>query len=115
MPQLLLEVEQHNMTEKVQTKKKPVDSTKLKKKKEDFSAPVHTTIPVVLFCPFDNCNSNGPFKTLESVVSHLKKTHNIILAQPKCVKPFLQNYLQLWKNEFEKGNKEITSTGTVQD
>ncbi|KAI9478839.1 MAG: hypothetical protein EXX96DRAFT_595937 [Benjaminiella poitrasii] len=62
--------------------------------------PYHTTI--VIFCPFQGCDSPVPFVDTTSLVKHLKEDHQIVFKNLHHMYMALDTYLSRWAKEFQQ-------------
>ncbi|KAG0225800.1 hypothetical protein BGW41_004553 [Actinomortierella wolfii] len=61
--------------------------------------PFHTTI--VIQCPFQACTTTDPFTDSTSIVSHLKKEHQIVFKNIHHMFILLERYINHWASEIE--------------
>ena len=62
----------------------------------------------VIYCPFNGCDLETPFKESKELLNHLEAAHDFKIHEPAAVEPFLDQYLQKYKD-----NRPALKDGTV--
>ena len=57
----------------------------------------------VIYCPFDECELETPFKESNELLNHLKTAHEIKIHESAAVEPFLDQYLEKYKDTLKEG------------
>ena len=52
----------------------------------------------VIYCPFDDCTLNEPFKEVDMLLEHLKDAHELTIHNVSAVMHVLEDYLERLKS-----------------